>query len=220
MNAFYRSVVFLFISSINFVSTHWVVQTMDYVVVGRHTKQKKSDTVVWHNCAWFVSFTHSNTSLMIKIFLAIVGSIALMICCSNSIDKASTADLPELAIKLKDGSRVNVKNLPGKIALILFFPDCDHCQREAAQIQKNIAGFKDYNLYFISSANFEDINHFAQTYQLANYKNVFFAKAEAQDVIKAFGPIETPTIYLFDKTGKMIETFSGEVAIEVVLKYI
>lgn len=158
---------------------------------------------------------------MSRVLLSIAFLGTLVVCCSNSgkPDRVESG-LPPLEIQLKDGSKVSVKNLPGKIALILFFPDCDHCQREAAQIQKNIAGFKDYTLYFISSAPFEDITHFSHTYQLANYKNVVFARAESRDVIETFGPIETPTIFLYDKNGNLIESFSGEVAIEVVLKYI
>jgi peroxiredoxin len=148
--------------------------------------------------------------------------VTVLICCSNTSKQADEAQtkLPPLEIQLNDGSKVSVKDLPGKVALIMFFPDCDHCQREAAQIQKNITGFKDYTLYFISSAPFEDINHFASTYQLNNYKNVVFARAEAKNVIETFGPIETPSIYLYDKNGVLIETFAGEIAIEVVLKYI
>jgi len=159
---------------------------------------------------------------MVRSLLSTSLFLTLLICCSNtnSNNEQIVNDLPALQIQLNDGSNVSVKTLPGKIALILFFPDCDHCQREAAQIQKHIAGFKDYTLYFISSAPFEEINHFASTYQLQNYKNVVFARTEAKNVLNAFGPIETPTIYLYDKNGKLIETFSGEVAIEVVLKYI
>jgi peroxiredoxin len=160
---------------------------------------------------------------MIRLLSVALLFVTLIICCSNVGSEApaqTRSDLPRLDIQLKDGSKVSVQQLPGKVALILFFPDCDHCQREAAQIQKNISGFKDYTLYFISSASFEDINHFATTYQLANYKNVVFARTESKNVLDAFGPIETPTIFLYDKNGKLIETFSGEVAIEVVLKYI
>jgi peroxiredoxin len=161
-----------------------------------------------------------------KAVLAAFCFVTLLVCCSNSNEKKQAEiaqaknDLPMLEITLNDGSKKSVKDLPGKIALILFFPDCDHCQREAEQIQKNISGFKDYTLYFISSANFEEINHFATTYQLHNYKNVVFARTESQNVLDAFGPIETPTIYLYNKDGKLIETFAGEIAVEVILKYI
>lgn len=158
---------------------------------------------------------------MSRVLLSFALFCALVVLCSNTTPELGNVNgLPPLEIQLKDGSKVSVKNLPGKIALILFFPDCDHCQREAAQIQKNLAGFKDYTLYFISSAPFEEINHFAHTFQLANYKNVVFARAESRDVIQTFGPIETPTIFLYDKNGELIESFSGEVAIEVILKYI
>lgn len=156
----------------------------------------------------------------------------LVVCCSSTkesktetegdsqFNEGFETDLPALDLSLRDGSSVSAKTLSGKVALIFFFPDCDHCQREAAQIQKNIAGFKDYTLYFISSAPFPEIDHFATTYQLSNYKNVVFARAESQQVVEVLGPIETPTILLYDKNGILIETFTGEVAVEVILKYI
>ena len=112
-----------------------------------------------------------------------------------------------------------VNKLPGNVALVLFQPDCDHCQREAEQIRLNLEGFKDYKLYFISSAPMPEITRFAEQYKLVNLNNVVFARTEAQNVIKAFGPIEAPSIYLYKK-GSLIESFNGEVAIEVVLKYI
>ncbi len=152
--------------------------------------------------------------------LAFLALALIVVSSGASIKPPLQAGLPALEIQFDDGTKVSAKKLPGKVALILFFPDCDHCQREAAQIQKNIAGFKDYTLYFISSASFEDINHFATTYQLANYKNVVFARAETRNVIEAFGPIETPSLFLYDKNGKLIQSFSGEVAVEVILKYI
>jgi peroxiredoxin len=199
---------------------------MDATLVGGRAKPKESDQDLRDNCPELITPIHLNSLLFMKILIAGILSIAVIVCCSNSsLQKESEvqqikSDLPNLSIQLNDGSKVSVKDLPGKVALILFFPDCDHCQREAAQIQKNINGFKDYTLYFISSASFEEINHFATTYQLHNYKNVVFARTESQNVIDVLGPIETPTLYLFDKNGKLIETFSGEVAIEVVLKYI
>jgi peroxiredoxin len=199
---------------------------MDDALVGGCSKPKESHWIIWHNCCMFIHYTFNTYQVMIKVVLPVFLFLIVWVCCSNTTIRIKPAeeqqknDLPALDLQMRDGSKISAKNLPGKVALILFFPDCDHCQREAAQIQKNIAGFKDYTLYFISSAPFEEINHFATTYQLHNYKNVVFARTEAQNVINAFGPIETPTIYLYDKSGKLIETFSGEVAIEVVLKYI
>jgi peroxiredoxin len=130
------------------------------------------------------------------------------------------SDLPTFEISLLNGTKTPVNKLSGKVALILFQPDCDHCQREAQQIQQNLKGFKDFKLYFISSATAGEIDRFSKEYKLTNLPNVFFASTSAQNIVNAFGPIEAPSIYLYSSDGKMVEKFNGEVAIEVVLKYV
>jgi peroxiredoxin len=224
MHAFCRPALFVHRHSKSDLSGNRFVQTVDHVVVGRRAEPTKSDSAIWifgdaFNNTLYINSIHN----MMRVVSFALLLTTLLVCCSNAdkrVENQARPGLPPLEIQLNDGSKVSVQKLPGKVALILFFPDCDHCQREAAQIQKNIAGFKDYTLYFISSASFEDINHFASTYQLADYKNVVFARTESKNVLDVFGPIETPTIYLYDKNGDLIESFSGEVAIEVVLKYI
>lgn len=133
---------------------------------------------------------------------------------------ARKSDLPAMNLFMLDGNRLSAKDLQGKVALILFFPDCDHCQREAADIYRNIEGFKNYQLYFISSATADEISAFAKDYKLAGLPNVFFGRTEIKDVLDNFGAIETPSLYLYGDAGELIQSFNGEVAIEVVLKYI
>jgi peroxiredoxin len=130
------------------------------------------------------------------------------------------SDLPSFEITLLSGTKTPVNKLTGKIALVLFQPDCDHCQREAEQIRQNLPGFKDFKIYFISSASAPEIDRFAKEYKLSAVPNVFFGQTSAQNIVNAFGPIEAPSIYLYSASGSLIEKFNGEVAIEVVLKYI
>ena len=129
-------------------------------------------------------------------------------------------DQPDFLIVFQDGQKKSFQTLDGKVALILFQPDCDHCQREAVDIEKNLAGFKDFKLYFVSSAPLNEIDAFAQQYNLKNKPNVFFGTTDAVNVLKHFGPVETPSIYLYSEKKQLIESFNGEVAIEVVIKYI
>lgn len=134
--------------------------------------------------------------------------------------QSNTSELPDLPLTMRDGSRKSASELSGNVALILFQPDCDHCQREAEDIRRNIAGFKDFELYFISSAPIEEVIQFARQYDLENRKSVHLGTTTVPDILRNFGPIDAPSIYLYGKNGRLIQSFNGEVAIEVVLKYI
>lgn len=141
-------------------------------------------------------------------------------CVINVMAQKLQNELPSFEAKMMDGKTLRIDELTGKVALVLFQPDCDHCQREAQDIKRNLSGFKDYQLYFISSASDKEIASFAKEYGLAGVKNVFFGRTEAPNIVEAFGPIEAPSLYLYSREGKLIHSFNGEVAIEVVLKYI
>lgn len=128
-------------------------------------------------------------------------------------------DLPTLMLTLQNGTTISAKDLKGRVALILFQPDCDHCQREAQEIQKNITGFEDVQLYFISSASMNEIIQFAKDYKLKG-SNIHLAVTTVKEILDSYGPIDAPSIYLYGDGGTLIQSFNGEVAIEVVLKYI
>lgn len=137
-------------------------------------------------------------------------------------DSGATAvnEQPTMFITLTNGSGVNLRELKGKKVLIFFQPDCDHCQREAQGIQKNLAGFASTTLYFITSAPMNEIQKFAEDYKLGNEPNVHFAFTPARDVFDNYGPISTPSIYIYSEEKRLVKSFNGEVEVEKVLKYI
>ena len=156
-------------------------------------------------------------------------SISLAFSCSapskenNSVrDQTSKVenDLPDMRIRRLDQSEVDIKSLSGKVVLIFFFPECDHCQREASQISQNIAAFDNVTLYFITSDTAEKAEGFAKDYFLSGLDNVVFGNTPAESVLKNFGPIATPSMYIYSAEQKLVKAFNGEVSISEVLKYI
>jgi peroxiredoxin len=129
-------------------------------------------------------------------------------------------DLPDMRIRCLDQSDVDIKTLSGKAVLIFYFPECDHCQREASQISQNIAAFKNVTLYFITSDTAEKAEGFAKDHFLNGLDNVVFGNTSAESVLKNFGPIATPSIYIYSAEQKLVKAFNGEVLISEVLKYI
>jgi len=126
-------------------------------------------------------------------------------------------DLPAMVITKTDGTIQAMKYVSGKAVLVMFQPDCDHCQREATQIRNNLDAFKEYQLYFISSPPMYDVEKFSVDYKFKSLPNVYFGITTVNEVINAFGPIDAPSVYIYDETGRLRKSFSGETDIKLIL---
>ncbi|MBC7920608.1 MAG: redoxin domain-containing protein [Ferruginibacter sp.] len=136
-----------------------------------------------------------------------------------SLPTAARNDLPGGMLLTKlDGSRVLARDLPGKTVLVLFLPDCDHCQRQAVQIREHLASFQAYALYFVSSAPLAQLGQFATTYRLAGHANVWFAYTDPANIISGFGYIPTPSLYVYAEGGRLVKAFQGETPIGAILQ--
>lgn len=126
-------------------------------------------------------------------------------------------DLPSMNLTILSGSQVNTQSLTDKSILILFQPDCDHCQREAKEIREHIEAFKDYAVYFISADPMPAIEKFAKDCGLKNQANFFFGMTTVENVLNNFGPIPAPSVYIYsDKV--LVQKFNGEVSIDKILQ--
>lgn len=123
-------------------------------------------------------------------------------------------DLPQMGLTRLDGSRLVAKDLKGKTVLVLFQPDCDHCQREAAQIRENLEAFDGYTVYFVSDAGLPQLNRFAREYDLEGKSNIHFVQASVNDIIHALGPVQAPSVFVYSEQGRLVSSFIGETPIE------
>jgi peroxiredoxin len=128
--------------------------------------------------------------------------------------------LPNLKLLGVDGSVNYSRELNGKNVLVLYNPDCDHCQREAKEIRTQLKAFENYTVWFISSDNFENIGRFAKDYDLVGHANVHFARTEVMEVINNFGAIATPSVYIYSDERQLIKAINGETRIEEIIKYL
>jgi len=127
-------------------------------------------------------------------------------------------DLPAMMITTTKAQPIFAKNLSGKTILVLFQPDCDHCQREAKQMRDKLQSFKAYQLYFVSTAMPADLEKFSIDYQFSGEPNVHFATTTLDQILGSFGAIEAPSLFVYSAEGKLIKHFNGEVDISEILK--
>ncbi|MBS1509127.1 MAG: redoxin domain-containing protein [Bacteroidetes bacterium] len=156
---------------------------------------------------------------MKNVFLFIL-TIALLGLSNGNASAQRANEYPNMSLMMTNGSIKNAKELPGSSVLIIYFPDCDHCQREATEISKHLKSFEKRPVWFISTASFADIDNFARQYKLAGYDNIHFVRTDIKDVINNFGGIPTPSVFIYSKEKQLVKAFKGETKIEEIIKYL
>jgi len=166
---------------------------------------------------------------MMKIFALCLSIVVITVACDskknqeqivgeNQKQKSEPNDLPAMEVQLLNGQSIYMKERNGKIALILFQPDCEDCQREATEIRNNLQKFEGYDLYFVSSHPLEVIADFASDYNFTSESNVYFGRTTVEEVLDNFGAIPAPSVYLFEESGKLKAKFNGETSIDTIGK--
>ncbi len=158
-----------------------------------------------------------------KVFSAFLIFSFMLIACSSKKDETAKVtptqvnEYPDLALTFSNGEKISTKTLKGNNVFVLFQPDCEHCQAEAVQIEQRLEEFKDYTLYFISSSPMEQIAAFAKNFKLDGKQNVKFAWTANEGVLTYYGPIPTPSIYVYSK-GELRSSFNGQTEVEEIVK--
>jgi thiol-disulfide isomerase/thioredoxin len=128
--------------------------------------------------------------------------------------------LPAIDIVTTSGDSVKVNALEGRVILILFTPDCDHCQREAADISNHLDLFDGYKLYFVAAHTNDVLNDFAVKYNLSNKPNVVFSQGPIVPVVTLIKPTSMPTILIYGDDGSLVKRFDGETNVERIAEFL
>ncbi|MCS6896035.1 MAG: redoxin domain-containing protein [Bacteroidia bacterium] len=122
---------------------------------------------------------------------------------------------PRFLLYTLDGKPFTDKDLPpaqrGRI-VFFFDPYCDHCQKQATFLRENPNALKDFQLIWVSTETAESIRKFQENY-LKGLTNVFLLRDKDYKFDSFFGYSIAPTIYVYDRTGKLRAVHKEEVPI-------
>jgi thiol-disulfide isomerase/thioredoxin len=128
--------------------------------------------------------------------------------------------VPALQLLLSDSSTKYTKeDLPKKkpVLLMIFSPDCDHCQHETEQLVANKEAFKDIQIVMATTYPLFRMKEFAETYGLTKMDNVVVGRDTYYLLPSFYEMHNLPYLALYDKKGNLIYTFEGSVGIDKVL---
>ena len=107
--------------------------------------------------------------------------------------------IPNFSVVMNDGSKVQDKDLLGKVSLIVFFhTDCTDCQQELPVLQRFYEAHSQYPLICISRA--ESAESVAQYWKKALLTLPYSAQ-ENREVYHLFASQGIPRIYVVDMEG-------------------
>lgn len=129
--------------------------------------------------------------------------------------------LPPVKLLMLDSSSHFTKDDYAKkkdVLIILFNPDCEHCQKETKEIVDSIDRFKNVQIVMATMMPFEKMTKFNEDYKLANYKNIVVGQDDHYFLPVFYKVSNLPYLALYDKKGNLITTFEGAVPIHEVLE--
>jgi peroxiredoxin len=209
-------------------------------LVGRRAKPAQSDKVIWQcgdrELSGILAF-YMDHAMRTQTRIFVLLSLVLFAACGKPSSTETTSaqasadtvaavqahkpaknDLPELTVNLLNGTPVNLRTLKGKIILILYQPDCDHCQRESTALREHIEALQSYEVYFITASTVQESEAFAKEYKFKDQMNVHFALTPVEKIVTTFGPISAPSLYVYSEDHALVKHFNGETPVEDILK--
>jgi len=117
--------------------------------------------------------------------------------------------LPAFQIRMLDSHTIfNTFNIPkGKpTVLIMFSPDCDHCEQLSKMITDSIAAFDKVNLYLLSPMPLSQIKQFALKNGLIKYKQIKVGQDFSYFMASFFKTDTVPFIVVYDKEKQYVTT--------------
>lgn len=163
--------------------------------------------------------------LLVLLLLSGLGYLVAGIIKTNKFKNetaAKTQLLPTLDFKQLSGERFGNDRLPAGQSTVVYYysPDCEHCQYEAGEIQKNIAQFQRATLVMVSTADSAAVSTFAAKYGLAKQRNIHFLLDSEGTFYKTFGTAQAPSFFVYNEQQQLVQKFAGETKIDAITKLI
>jgi thiol-disulfide isomerase/thioredoxin len=116
--------------------------------------------------------------------------------------------IPAFSITGIDGKEITNKQLPKYkfTCIIIFSPDCPHCEKEAAEIIKYAEKFKNVLFIWDSYRDMEAIKKFAVKYNIVNQPNMVIGRDPSYTIPTFFRPRMTPFMALYLK-GALLKVY-------------
>jgi thiol-disulfide isomerase/thioredoxin len=130
-------------------------------------------------------------------------------------------NIPKFTLNLTTGKTFSNTQIPKTkyTCIIIFSPDCSHCQDEAAELTKNADKFKSVFFIWNSYKEMADIKAFAIKYGLDKQSNAVVGRDPEFSIPVFFRPRMTPFVAMYEK-GQLLKVYEQGVKVPELLEII
>jgi thiol-disulfide isomerase/thioredoxin len=105
--------------------------------------------------------------------------------------------------------------------VMMFNPTCSHCQDETVTIEKNIALFKKSKVVLLANMIMKSyLDDFVKAVNLDEYPSIYLGLDSMGFINNTYLYQALPQINIYNGDRMLIKTYTGEVAIDSLKKYI
>ncbi len=142
-------------------------------------------------------------------------------CVAASVGALAQAPAPTLQGKTFDGKPFALSALRGKVVLVLFWStDCAVCRDKMPELRENYMGWKGkpFELVTVSlDRRKQDVDDYEKIVSrivpvTQQFVQVWAGESGYSDTFAK--PVQAPTAYLLDKSGKIVERYMGRIPAE------
>lgn len=133
------------------------------------------------------------------------------------------APLPKVKMILMNGKTLTNHDLDNNASLIvmLFNPTCEHCELQTETFKQNIFLFKKTKLVLMAGSMMRPyLDFFETTHKVSEYPTMLLGVDSSNFIDNTFLYQSLPQINIYDKNRKLERTFTGNVPMDSLKRYI
>jgi AhpC/TSA family len=127
---------------------------------------------------------------------------------------------PAVKLLLPDSSSYFTKEKLNKktaVMLMIFNPQCEHCQHETGEIIKHMDEFKHIQIVMATVMPFDSMLAFRERYKLARYRNIVVGQDQHFFLPPYYKISSLPFLAFYNRKKELISVFEGTMPIEKAL---
>jgi len=163
-------------------------------------------------------YKHSITIIAILLFSILTAWLFIQAMKPEALPIGSP--LPDLQYESISGIE-SIQSDHRPFIVLWFHEDCEHCIYQLKLLEKHIGDFKGFNLYLLTSDKSFVPKRRERLYpRLSSEYAVHWGFMANSHFKRLFGSTARPSMYFFDRDGKLVQKITGEMKIVGILKII
>lgn len=151
------------------------------------------------------------------ILFSIIGFLVIRVDSTKKEKAIRLNSFPEVTLIDKYNNQIQTKLFTlskSKKIIVLFSSTCEHCLNQIKYIEDLSSKLEDYDILFISIEPMRNLLENDTIASKSKYLNFYHVSID--DLIKNFGTVTFPTIYIYDETNVLQKKILGETHFEFI----